>query len=98
MGKEKCGAFSEAEFLKLIKDDKEAITKYKKEIMKLYTRQIYSEDQVIELFTGKTREEVYSEFTIPELMRVKWAVDFLMDNLYGNKYINMLVEKEKKRA
>ncbi|MGZ4054453.1 MAG: hypothetical protein ACXVDZ_10580 [Bacteroidia bacterium] len=88
--------FSEAEILEFIKDDPEAIEDYKKETEEFLNRRIYSEDQVIRIYIGKTKADVYSEFTIPELNRMNWAVNFLMDNPCGLMYIQML-EKERKK-
>ena len=86
--------FSDADFFELIKDDSKAVAEYKKELAKLNSRRIYSEDQVIEIYTGKTSDQAKNEYTIPQLIRLKWAVDFLLDNPCGNMYINKLIEKK----
>lgn len=84
-----------AEFLELIKDDPIAIADYKKGLAELYSHGIYSEKQLIKLFTGKTMDQVNSEYMLPQLMQVRWALDFLMDNPCGDKYINRLAEGKK---
>ncbi|MGZ4043317.1 MAG: hypothetical protein ACXVDZ_18220 [Bacteroidia bacterium] len=89
--------FSDADFWEQIKDDPEAIADYKKELEKLFDRRIYSEDQVIKIYTGKTKAEVFNEYTIPQLNWMNWAVDFLMDNPCGNMYIHKLERKNKKK-
>lgn len=80
--------FSDADFIELIKDEPETVKKYKKDVTELFSHRIYSEDQVIELYTGKTRKEVYNDYSLPELMRLAWALDFLTDNPCGNIYIS----------
>lgn len=87
--------FSDAEFMKLIKDDPETVAEYKKEVVELYSHRIYSEEQLIELATGKTKKEVYRDYNLPELMRLRWALDFLQDNPCGNMYINRLAEQKR---
>lgn len=87
--------FSEAEFMELIKDDSETVAEYKRELVELYSQRIYSEEQVIELATGKTKREVFRDYTLPELIRLRWALDFLMDNPCGNMYINRLAEEKR---
>ena len=89
--------FSEAEFFQLIKDDPETVADYKKEIIELNSRRIYSEEQLIGLVTGKTRNEVSRDYTLPELMRLSWALDFLTDNPCGDLYINRLAEKRRSK-
>lgn len=89
--------FSDADFMELTKDDPEAVTKYKKEVIELYSRRIYSQDQLIVLVTGKTKREVYGNYSLPELMRLNWALDFLTDNPCGDLYINRLVANKSKK-
>lgn len=86
--------FSEAEFFELIKDDPETVEEYKKEANELYSRRIYSEEQLIGLVTGKTRNEVSRDYTMPQLIRLRWTLDFLTDNPCGNLYINRLVKEK----
>lgn len=85
---------SEAKFMELIKDDPETVAEYKKEVVELYSHRIYSEEQLIGLVTGKTINEVSMDYTLPELMRLRWALDFLTDNPFGNLYINRLAEEK----
>ena len=86
--------FSEAEFLELIKNDPETVADYKKQAIELNSRRIYSEEQLIRLLTGKTRNEVSRDYTLPQLMRLSWALDFLQDNPCGNLYIHKLEEEK----
>ncbi|MGZ4053664.1 MAG: hypothetical protein ACXVPU_02670 [Bacteroidia bacterium] len=88
---------SNAYFFELIKDDSEAIADYKKEVEELFTRRVYSEDQVIKIYTRKTKAEVFSELTIPQLNRMNWVIDFLMDNPCGLMYIQKLEMERKKK-
>ncbi|MFL5765778.1 MAG: hypothetical protein ACJ77K_17665 [Bacteroidia bacterium] len=89
--------FSEADFFELVKDDPEAIAEYKKEVVELYSQRIYSEVLLIKLVTGKTKAEVYRDYSLPELMHLNWALDFLKDNPCGNFYINKLLNRRRSK-
>ena len=89
--------FSEADFFELIKGDHETVAEYKKEVVELFSKRIYSQDQLIELVTGRTKRQVYDDYSLPELMRLNWALDFLTDNPSGNMYINRLMQKKKEK-
>ena len=85
--------FSDAVFFELITNDPEALADYNKGLEDILNLKDYSEDEVIEIYTGKTKAEVFNEFTVPELNRMNWALDFLMDNPCGNLYIHKLITR-----
>ncbi len=89
--------FSDADFIELIKNEPDTLKKYKEDINDLFSRRIYSEDQVVKLYTGKTRDEVNRDYNVPQLLRLAWCMDFLMNNPCGDMYIDKLASLKKRK-